>query len=499
MGGKGPSKPKMQPVPESAEPLDYDKMFKAARENSRLISQDQIDQLKAAYPEFEKLQLGTINKVAGNLDNKYTRAANEAINAATQSGDRIGDAANRAKQLATEAQQFATGPTDLDRQIATLGASSMQQRADQVAGAQVADVGDIGASVAEQALMREAAGSGLLGQLESQAAKDMALGRNLSAEQEREAIQSARAGMSARGLGAGNAALAAEVLNRDRFASQRENERRAFASGVLGQATGVRQAANQSYLTREESNLGRAQQRALTDAQFRQQASLANQDANQRQVELNRAFLQNANQSGINSQISRGSYAGQMLGQTANMFAQQGALGLNIANANLAVDPYQRAFAPGASFGQGLSGQAGGMLGQAYGTALNTVTNTNSFNANMLESRRNTVQNNNAALQSAYMGAKASENAANMGLQGAAMGASAVVGAAAAACWIARAAFGTATARWKDYRRAMLRHASDRTIRLYCQHGQSLAAAITTPLRRFAARLTLRTLQWSWN
>jgi hypothetical protein len=499
MGGGGTSKPKMQPVPEAAEPLDYDKMFAAARENSRLISQDQIDQLKAAYPEFEKLQLGTINKVAGNLDNKYTRAANEAINAATQSGDRIGDAANRAKQLATEAQQFAMGPTDLDRQIATLGASSMQQRADQVAGAQVADVGNIGASVAEQALMREAAGSGLLGQLESQAAKDMALGRNLSAEQEREAIQSARAGMSARGLGAGNAALAAEVLNRDRFASQRENERRAFASGVLGQATGVRQAANQSYLAREESNLGRAQQRALTDAQFRQQASLANQDANQRQVELNRAFLQNANQSGINSQISRGSYAGQMLGQTANMFAQQGALGLNIANANLAVDPYQRAFAPGASFGQGLSGQAGGMVGQAYGTALNTVTSTNSFNANMLESRRNTVQNNNASLQSAYMGAKASENAANMGLQGAAMGASAVVGAAAAACWIARAAFGTATARWKDYRRAMLRHASDRTIRLYCRHGQSIAAAITTPLRRLIARLTLRTLQWSWN
>ena len=117
----------------------------------------------------------------------------------------------------------------------------------------------------------------------------------------------------------------------------------------------------------------------------------------------------------------------------------------------------------------------------------------------MLESRRNTVQNNNAALQSAYMGAKASDNAANMGLQGAAVGASAVIGAAAAACWVARAAFGTATARWKDYRRAMLRHASDRTIRLYCQHGEALAATLTTPFRRLAARLTLRTLQWSWN
>ena len=340
MGGKGPSKPKMQPVPEAAKPLDYTKMFAAARENSRLISQDQIDQLKAAYPEFEKLQLGTIDKVSANLNNESYREAKAGLDAVDPRNNAISK------------------------------------------------------------------------QLNASALADLQLGRALSPEQERAATQAARAGMSARGLGVGNAALAAEVLNRDAFASQREAQRRTFAGAVMA-------------------------------------------DTN----------------------------------QTA----------LNVANQRMNYDPYQRAFAPGASFGQGLSGQAGGMVGQAYGTALNTVTNTNSFNANMLESRRNTVQNNNAALQSAYMGAKASDNAANMGLQGAAMGASAVIGAAAAACWIARAAFGTATTRWKDYRRAMLRHASDRTIRLYCQHGQAIAAAITTPLRRLAARLTLRTLQWSWN
>jgi hypothetical protein len=340
MGGKGPKKPKMQPVPKAAEPLDYEKMFAAARENSRLIGQDQIDQLKSAYPEFEKLQLGTIAKVSANLDNESYREAKAGLDAVDPRNNAISK------------------------------------------------------------------------QLNASALADLQLGRSLTPEQERAATQAARAGMSARGLGVGNAALAAEVLNRDAYASQREAQRRTFAGAVMA-------------------------------------------DTN----------------------------------QTA----------LNVANQRMNYDPYQRAFAPGASFGQGLSGQAGGMLGQAYGTALNTVTSTNSFNANMLESRRNTVQNNNAALQSAYMGAKASENAANMGLQGAAMGASAVVGAAAAACWIARAAFGTATTRWKEYRRAMLRHASDRTIRLYCQHGQALAARLTTPLRRLAARLTLRTLEWSWN
>jgi hypothetical protein len=324
-GGGGGKKQKSTPPPQ-AEPIDYGAMMaqssKAAKEQFR----DQLAAQIEAYPKQEALQLGTIAKISSNLDNRYTRDADAALQGAagetiklTRSGDRIGDVANQANQLASDAQEFATGPTRLDRQIAVLGETAMDQRADQVAGSQVANVGSIRASAAERGLMREAAGRGILGQLENQAANEMALGRNLSPEQEREAAQAARSGMSARGLGVGNAALAAEVLNRDRYASQRENERRAFASGVLGQATGVRQTANQAYLGRMDSNLGRAQQSALAEAQFRQQAALANQDANQRQVEMNRAFLQSANQSGINSQISRGGYAMGALGQTANL------------------------------------------------------------------------------------------------------------------------------------------------------------------------------------
>jgi hypothetical protein len=81
-------------------------------------------------------------------------------------------------------------------------------------------------------------------------------------------------------------------------------------------------------------------------------------------------------------------------------------------------DPYQRAFAPGASFGQGLSGQVGGMVGQAYTNALGTIGNVETFNTNMLETRRNTVLNNNASLQGAYMQAGASGQAGMMGMMG---------------------------------------------------------------------------------
>ena len=84
-------------------------------------------------------------------------------------------------------------------------------------------------------------------ELQRQAETELALGRSLTPEQERNATQQARAGMSARGLGAGTGALAAEVLNRDAYASARLADRRAFA----GQA-------NQIDLARRQRRTGLA-------------------------------------------------------------------------------------------------------------------------------------------------------------------------------------------------------------------------------------------------
>ena len=259
MGSKSPPKPKLQKVPEAPPPLDYNKMFSASRENSRLIGQDQIDQLKSAYPEFEKLQLGTIDKVAANLDNESYREAKAGLDSVDPRNNAI------SKQLNTSALS------------------------------------------------------------------DLQLGRSLTPEQERAATQQARAGYAARGLGAGTGAIAAEVLNRDAYATQREAQRRTFAGAVMS-------------------------------------------DTNQ--------------------------------------------AALNVAGQRMNYDPYQRAFAPGASFGQGITGQTSGMLGQAYGNALNTVGNVDTFNTNMLETRRNSALNNNASMQGAYMNAQAQQAAGDKAMWG---------------------------------------------------------------------------------
>jgi hypothetical protein len=391
MGGSSAQKPKTQAAPPKAKPINYNKLMKQGTQQGASSYQAQLGSQVDAYGKLETIQLGSVDKLASKLDatnNAYTRRATDQLIAAEGQATELGSLAKSTTDLAATSAQDLQG-TDIERQ------------------------------------------------LQSQAEGDLALGRSLSAEQERAATQQARAGMSARGLGTGTGALAAEVLNRDAYATARQAERRNFAGNT-----------NQMLVQNRDARLGRT---------------------------------------------------GSLLGQAANTTLAQGNLRSQLAQGNLAVDPYARAMQPGLSMGQSTLGITGNMIGNSYLNANQMAGNVAGINASMLDSRWNAVQNNNASLQSAYMGARASDNAANSGLHGAAMGASAVIGAAAAACWVARAAFGTATTRWVEYRRAMLRHASDRTIRLYCQHGQSIAAAITTPLRRLVARLTLRTLQWSWN
>ncbi len=69
-------------------------------------------------------------------------------------------------------------------------------------------------------------------ELQRLAIEDLRQGDRLSVEDERNAVQTARAGMSARGLAAGRGAVFAEVLNRQRYADARERERRGFAASV---------------------------------------------------------------------------------------------------------------------------------------------------------------------------------------------------------------------------------------------------------------------------
>jgi hypothetical protein len=388
-------------------------------QSSKVAKEQYRDQLKAqieAYPKQEALQLGTVQNIASNLRGEGGPIVRYNV-------DKDGNL--------TGTETIGTAAPNLYTQRATNQLIAAED--------QVASLGTIGEYTEQLGYLaaRDLEGTDLERELQRQATSELSLGRSLSPEQERQATQQARAGMAARGLGVGNSALAAEVLNRDAYASQREAERRNFAGST-----------NQLLVSNRQNRIG---------------------------------------------------MVGNILGQSANTTMNQANLRSSLAGANITIDPYARAMNPALGLGASTLGNSGQMIGNTYNSANQMAGNVAAVNASMLDSRWNTVQNNNASLQSAYMGAKASDNAANAGFAGAAVGASAVIGAAAAACWVARAAFGTATARWKEYRRAMLRHASDRTIRLYCQHGQTLASYLTTPLRRLAARLTLRTLQWSWN
>lgn len=85
------------------------------------------------------------------------------------------------------------------------------------------------------------------GTMERMAGEELALGRSLSPEQQREATQSARGAFAARGLGTSMGSAAAEILNRDRYATQREQERRGFASRLLDASGAMRQRGAALY------------------------------------------------------------------------------------------------------------------------------------------------------------------------------------------------------------------------------------------------------------
>ena len=106
----------------------------------------------------------------------------------------------------------------------------------------------------------------VLRQLDQQAQADLALGGSLSAQDEREAQQAARAAFAARGMAVGNPAVAAEILTRDQYSQQRLGERRAFAQGIAGMLAEGRRF-----------NAGQGQQAALANADARLRAGMANQ------------------------------------------------------------------------------------------------------------------------------------------------------------------------------------------------------------------------------
>jgi hypothetical protein len=278
---------------------------------------------------MEKLQLGTIGKLRDNLNNAYTKQAKGVIDTTLQQG---------ATELAAT-------------------------------GNRINALGDLQGNVANQSYQRAMAGpTGIEQGIYDQAASDLSLGRSLNAEEMRNASQAARGAYSARGLGTGSGAAAAEILNRAAYGDARYQQRLANA-----------QAANQ---TMEQGMQGR----------------------------------QNT--------------AAGLLGQTANLYGQAGGafqnaagLGFQGAGALVNLDPYQRAMGIGVQLGSGIQSNNGQMIGNAWNQATQMAGNVASFNANMLDTRYNSALNNNAAMSGA-------QSASNGALMGAGIGAAGGIAAA---------------------------------------------------------------------
>jgi len=232
---------KSKKEPPQAEPLDYVALMRASNEGAAAAAAAQVQASVAAYPEQERLQLETIQKIAGNLDNQYTRDALAGV------GRTVGDAST----------------------IRGLGADMRG-----MAG----EIGGIGRS-----LQTQSGETAIERTLRQQAEAELGLGRSLSAEETRDAVQSARAAFSARGLGTSMPGAAAEILNRDQYAQARESARRNFAAatnqmvtgnvtgrlgqaaGVLGSAANVQQGAANAYAQGSNIDANAAQMRASLD------------------------------------------------------------------------------------------------------------------------------------------------------------------------------------------------------------------------------------------
>lgn len=152
----------------------------------------------------------------------------------------------------TFSDQYATRDRLLDDMRSSIGSTSEYDRFQEALGRGVT------AQQAEMERMQaqETGQSEIGARLMNEAMRKMDEGGRLSPEAQREAVQSARQGMAARGMATGSAALGAELLNRDRFARQREFQNLGFAQSV--EAADL-QRRTQNTMNRQQAGLQNAQ------------------------------------------------------------------------------------------------------------------------------------------------------------------------------------------------------------------------------------------------
>lgn len=177
--------------------------------------------------------------------------------------------------------------------------------------------------------------------LRDKALSDLSLGGQLSAEEERLAVQDARQAFADRGMLRGNSAMSAEVLNRAMARNQRERERQQFA-GQVAQLERAGQGADRAFMGQVTGLWGAAQADPIMAITGRQSMS------------PNTAMMQQG-------------AAGNAYGQSASYFNPFSAYASDLYNTNY--NAQVNAAVANANNSAGLMGSligAGGQLGSAY-------------------------------------------------------------------------------------------------------------------------------------
>ena len=469
--------------PKKGKGLSAPEVQRGATIGGQKYTEAQLRSLGPAAQQIEDQQFGAVRRIAGGLNNQYTRDARRQVNQSLGTATRVGGIGNQTIQTGQQAGRQISNLAPVAQRQANNAATSINRQGNQITqvadqygnrltqqarganleadaaagridplGQQVMRIGDrymgqiggVGTMLANQARQGFATSgpTEIEAELYRQGQEELAMGRSLSPEQLREATQSARQGMAARGMATGQAALGAELLNRDRYATQRETERRGFAAdanqlreeNVMGRRDAAGRMAEAGGRTLDAAGrigmAGRELAGNLYDTAGRMR--LAGTD-------LGGRLLDSAGQMRMDGRGAAGRLydAGgrmRMLGTTTagdlrglgaetamrgqslggSLLADSGRLRQTGAGMIADLDPFQRSLQAGLQLGQSSSGMGLDAVGQGYGNMLDLFANTGSFNINRNDSNANSWINNATAIKTGNMAADSSRQAAQI-------------------------------------------------------------------------------------
>lgn len=294
--------------------------------------------------------------------------------------------------------------------------------------------------------------------LAQQSQAELAAGRNLTAEEQRLADQSARSAFAARGTALGGRAANAEILNRASVQNQRYQQRLQNSAAAAGTIQAIYQPALAQSLQRQQAGLEYglgAQQQAFGQALQREQLGMGAQETAFQQALARGQAEQQRMQAGTAIQAGQAQLGAGALGQ------------LQAAQAPVLQAFYKQPILQGSA---NAAQQMGYNMGQAAGPQL--------FNPESQTGMGSIYGAYNAQmnLAGAQAQANATETAAKYQMIGSIAGG---LGMAAGRCWVAREVYGAHNPTWMIFREWLIKDAPRWFHDLYCKYGERFAKFIS--------------------